>query len=65
MMKISNAIKEMEKKVCTFKGFVIAKDSDGYFLVYTKDEWSYGWGLRYPEFECGSIEECKENIKSY
>ncbi len=64
---IENEKKEDEvmKKVTTYKGFVIAKVSENEFHMFTLEEWSYGEGLRTPEFECCSIEECKENARSY
>ena len=54
------------KKVQMYKGWVIAEDklTDTYY-VFTKDEYSYGEGYRTPEFECCSIQECKDNIDSY
>lgn len=61
------------KKVKNYKGFVIAetnqKERDEEFKdnyeVYTKDEWSYGEGLRNSEIECGTIQHCIEFIDSY
>jgi len=57
------------KKVKCIKNFVIAEtneeerlDGKDNFEVYTKEEWSYGEGMRNPEFECGNINECLENI---
>jgi hypothetical protein len=53
------------KKVKTYKGFVIALDKEGTYHLFTKDEWSYGAGCRYPEHEAGSIEEAVEFIDCY
>lgn len=48
-----------------YKGFVIAVSKNvEMFYVFTKDEWLRGTGYRYPEFECCSVAECKENIDS-
>lgn len=54
------------KKVKTYKGFVIAKDQNGEYFVFSTDEWAYGEGLRTAEFECGTdIQEAIDNINSY
>lgn len=55
------------KKVQTYRGWVIAWDEEGQgYLVFTGDEWKMGKGYRNAEFEdCGSIQECKDNIDSY
>ena len=61
------------KKVKTYKGFVIAEtnqqeQTEGYkdnFIVFKKDEWSMGEGLRYDEIECNTIDHCIEFIDSY
>lgn len=66
------------KKVKTFRGWIIAKEEGpetilvlgvpfktDLFFVFTAEEWSYGEGYRTPEFECGSIEECCDNVRSY
>ena len=52
------------KKVKAFKDFIIAVDSKDLtdWKVFTKEEWQYGNGLRYSEFDCGSFDECMENI---
>ena len=52
------------KKIKQYKNYVIAydKDSNNYCL-FTKEEWSYGEGMRYPEWDsCGSVAECEEFI---
>jgi hypothetical protein len=48
-----------------YKGFVIALKPDGYYDIYTKEEWSYGHGMRYPEHEAGTIQEARDFIDSY
>jgi len=61
------------KKVKTYKAFVIAEtnhqerteENRDNYVVFQKDEWSYGEGLRNDEIECGTIEHCKEFIDSY
>lgn len=54
------------KKVKDMNSFVIAKDKKGDHFVFTQDEWDYGEGFRYPEFECGTdIQEAIDNIESY
>lgn len=58
------------KKVKVYKGYVIAESNEkerkngvSDYQVYTKEEWEYGEGLRYPEFDdCCSIQECMNNI---
>jgi hypothetical protein len=54
------------KKLQQYKGFVIAENKKGDypFLVFTKDEWSYGAGVRYPEWQADSVEEAREWIES-
>lgn len=60
------------KKIKTHKGWIIAenvKPEDEYeskYQVFKKDEWEMGEGCRYAEFDdCGSIQECIDNIDSY
>lgn len=53
------------KKIKSYKGFVIATDQNGFYHIYTKDEWSYGSGLRYAEHEAGNMQEAIEFIDSY
>lgn len=56
-----------------YKGFVIAETtvntyhnpSNYKFQLYTKDEWSYGYGYRTPEWECDNLKEAKEFIDCY
>lgn len=52
------------QKVAMFKGWVIAHIvTENKFQVFSREEWSYGEGCRYPEFDdCGSIEEAKNNV---
>lgn len=52
------------KKIKMYKGFVIAREGAEWF-VFTAEEWSYGSGMRTPEFECQSLKECEDNIESY
>lgn len=58
------------KKIKEHKGYVIAEnpkidDVNSYpYYVYTKEEWSFGEGCRYYEFECESIQECLDNLES-
>lgn len=52
------------KKIKSYKGFVIALEGDNYH-IFTKDEWSYGKGLRYAEHEAGNIQEAIDFIDSY
>jgi hypothetical protein len=53
------------KKVKAYKGFIIALDKEGRYQLFTKDEWSYGAGFRYPEHDTCSIEEAKQFIDCY
>lgn len=53
-----------QKKVMAKAGFIISVNEAEEWHVYRKEEWSYGEGMRYPEFECGSLKECYDNITS-
>ena len=53
------------KKVKQYKGFVFAVDKEGLFHIFTKEEWAYGAGCRYPEHEAGSIQEAMDFVNSY
>lgn len=53
------------KKVKAYKGFIIAQSKDGFFHIFTKEEWAFGNGCRYPEHEAGTIQEAKDFIDSY
>lgn len=53
------------KKIKTYKGFVIALDKKGFHHIFTKEEWAYGAGCRYPEFEAGNMQEAVDFIDSY
>jgi hypothetical protein len=60
------------KKKQVYKSWIIAenvKPEDEYepkFQVFKKDEWEMGEGYRCAEFDdCGSIQECIDNIDSY
>lgn len=50
------------RKVKTHKGYVIAVSKDGYYHVFTKDEWSMPAAMRVVEWEAGSLEEAVEWI---
>jgi len=56
---------ELMKKIKQYKGFVIAQDKEGILHIFTKEEWSYGNGCRYPEHEAGNIQEALDFIDSY
>lgn len=61
------------KKIKQFKGFVIAQSnkkeiSEGHhseYVLFKQDEWEYGEGCRYPEWDCESIDEAKDFIENY
>jgi hypothetical protein len=64
------------KKVKTYKNFVIAKGKNSssltfnllneeLYFIFTKEEWSYGNGCRYHEFETENLQEAKDFIDSY
>ena len=54
------------KKVRTYKGFVIALEkASGRYQLFTKEEWAYGHGCRYPEHDTCTIGEAIEFIDSY
>ncbi|MED3440194.1 hypothetical protein P4393_12085 [Bacillus subtilis] len=53
------------KKIKQYKGFVIAQDKKEVFHVFTKDEWVYGEGCRYAEWECDNMQEAIDFIDSY
>lgn len=49
------------KKISTVKNCIIAQDNDGSYSVFTKDEFSFGEGCRYPEYDgIQSLEEAKD-----
>lgn len=53
-------------KTFKYKGFVCYwNKEEEHYEIYTKEEWSYGKGNRYPEWDAGSVEECKEWIDGY
>lgn len=58
-------MKEKLKKVKTYKGFIIAEDHEKRYQLYTKEEWSYGSGMRYAEHDVCSIKEGCEWIDDY
>jgi len=60
------------KKVKTLKNFVIAETNEkerqegqSEYIIFTKEEYSFGEGCRYPEHETGSIKEAEEFINNY
>lgn len=55
----------MAARVTAYKGFKIHEESATMFKVYTADEWAYGKGFRYPEWEAGTMQEAKEFIDCY
>ena len=50
--------------VVSYKGYKIEEVNNTVFHVYTAEEWAYGKGLRYFEWEAGSLTEAKEWIDS-
>jgi hypothetical protein len=52
-------------KVTSYKGWKIQQVGENDFRVFTADEWSYGEGFRYPEWEAGTIQEAKDFIDCY
>jgi hypothetical protein len=53
------------KKVKQYKGFIIALDQESRYQLFTKDEWSYGKGMRYAEHDTCTLDEAKEFIDCY
>lgn len=53
-------------KTFKYKGFVCYwnKEEERYEL-YSKEEWGYGKGYRTPEWDAGTVDECKEWIDGY
>ena len=53
------------KKICMINGNVIALDEKtSTYSVFTKEEYAYGEGYRYPEFDgMETIEEAKEQAR--
>lgn len=51
------------KKADTYKGFVIGVNCYGDCAVFTAEEWKYGDGCRYPEWDGDSYFGCMEFIK--
>ena len=56
---------EKLRKVRQYRGFIIAVDENDFYHIFTKEEWSYGKGFRYPEHEAGSMQEAIDFIESY
>lgn len=53
-----------------YKGFKIHEETDittgcPLFMIYSKEEWAYGKGLRSSEWDATSLEEAKQFIDSY
>jgi hypothetical protein len=60
----------MAAKVKSYKGFKIQESTDTAtgcltFKVYTEEEWAYGNGYRYCEWEACSMQEATGFIDSY
>jgi hypothetical protein len=61
------------KKVREYKGFIIAElnkkeksEKNTNYMVFLKEEWEYGEGCRYPEFDdMETIELALEAIKNW
>jgi hypothetical protein len=53
------------KRVKAYKGFIIALDQENTHQIFTKNEWSYGDGCRYPEHETITMQEAVEFIDCY
>jgi hypothetical protein len=54
------------RKVKTYKGFIIALElATSRFQLFTKEEWAYGNGCRYPEHDTCTIEEAIEFINDW
>jgi hypothetical protein len=53
------------RKIKQYKGFVIAIDKEQTLHIFTGEEWSYGKGCRYPEFEVQNMQEAIDFIDSY
>lgn len=57
-------------RTTTYKGFKIKEQLDittqrPIFMVYTKEEWAYGHGFRFPEWEACSMQEARDFIDNY
>ena len=53
------------KKVKQHQGFVIAEDKEKRLHIFSKDEWSYGAGFRYAEWDADNMQEAIDFIESY
>lgn len=55
------------KKIKQLNGMVIAQDTKTQeYSIFTKEEYSYGEGLRYPEFDgIDSLEEAETQARNY
>lgn len=52
------------KKIKQHKNHVIAVDKEGTHHVFTKEEWAYGNGCRYADWEAGNLQEAIDFIDS-
>jgi hypothetical protein len=52
------------KRIKQHKGHVIALDKEGRYQIFTKEEYAYGEGMRYPEWDAGSVEEAVQWIEA-
>lgn len=59
-----NKVEASSIKRFNYRGFVVNFEDDS-FKLYTRDEWSYGKGYRYPEWEADNEDEAREWIDSY
>lgn len=59
---------DKERKVKQYKGMIIAEVTEAgkpiYYKIYTADEWQFGKGYRYEEWEAGTIKEAMDFIDS-
>jgi hypothetical protein len=60
------------KKIKTLKNFVICETNENErkkglnnFIIFTKEEYSFGDGCRYHDYDAGSIREAEEFINNY
>jgi hypothetical protein len=59
------------KKIKTYKNHVIAETNEkerseegkNNYEIYTSEEWNFGNGCRYPDYDAGSIKEAEDFIK--
>jgi len=53
------------KKHSAYKGWIIGIAGTDNYACFTKDEWSFGNGLRTPDWETDSLHEIKLFIDCY